>query len=101
MNHRNSKKLLLIPLGIALFFAFAYAVMWLWNGLMPEIFGLPIISLWQAIGLFFLSRVFFGSFGSGGRKKHFSKSKFKNKLMDMDPDEREKFKEEWKRRCGN
>jgi len=26
-------------------------VMWLWNWLMPTIFGLPTISFWQAFGL--------------------------------------------------
>ena len=29
-------------------------VMWLWNWLMPEIFGLKTITFWQAIGLQFL-----------------------------------------------
>ena len=28
-----------------------YPVMLLWNWLIPEIFGLPIINFWQAIGL--------------------------------------------------
>ena len=28
--------------------------MWLWNWLMPEIFGLKTITFWQAIGLQFL-----------------------------------------------
>lgn len=28
-----------------------FPAMWLWNWLMPEIFGLKTISFWQAIGL--------------------------------------------------
>jgi len=32
-----------------------YPVMLLWNWLMPDIFGLPQITFWQAIGLHFLS----------------------------------------------
>lgn len=32
-----------------------FPTMWLWNWLMPEIFGLPTINFWQAIGLMFLS----------------------------------------------
>ena len=32
-----------------------FPTMWLWNWLMPEIFGLPTIGFWQAIGLMFLS----------------------------------------------
>jgi hypothetical protein len=34
-----------------------YPVMLLWNWLMPEIFGLPIINFWQAIGLNLLSTI--------------------------------------------
>jgi hypothetical protein len=31
--------------------------MWLWNALMPELFKLPAIGLWQALGLLALSRI--------------------------------------------
>lgn len=34
-------------------------VMLLWNWLMPTIFGLPIITFWQAIGINFLSAILF------------------------------------------
>jgi len=33
----------------------AFPVKWLWNWLMPEIFGLPVISVLQAWGLSMLS----------------------------------------------
>jgi hypothetical protein len=33
--------------------------MWLWNALMPEIFKLPSIGLWQALGLLALSHILF------------------------------------------
>lgn len=33
----------------------------LWNWLMPEIFSLPTISLWQAFGLSILSSILFKS----------------------------------------
>jgi len=36
-------------------------VMWLWNWLMPVIFGLPTISFYQTIGLMMLSYVFIKS----------------------------------------
>ena len=35
--------------------------MWLWNWLMPVIFGLPTIGFWQSVGLVFLSGIFFKS----------------------------------------
>ena len=46
--------------GIAILFGFI--VMWLWNWLMPEIFGLTTITYWQAVGLFILAKFIFGGF---------------------------------------
>jgi len=43
------------------------AVLQLWNILMPQIFGLPRISFWQAVGLMSLSWILFGGWrGWGG-----------------------------------
>ena len=53
-------KVLLIVLLAATVFSFV--VMWLWNRLMPVIFGLHAISFWQALGLLVLSRILFGGF---------------------------------------
>lgn len=39
-------------------------VMWLWNWLMPAIFGLPVIGFWQAVGLYILAGAFFKQSGS-------------------------------------
>jgi hypothetical protein len=38
-----------------------YPLMLLWNWLMPTIFGLPEITLWQALGLNLLSTILFKS----------------------------------------
>jgi hypothetical protein len=38
-----------------------YPLMWLWNWLMPIIFGLPEITFWQAIGLNLISTILFKS----------------------------------------
>lgn len=37
----------------------AVLVYLLWNWLMPDIFGLPTISYWQAWGLYFLAHLLF------------------------------------------
>jgi len=64
--------------GLALAFLFAFlfgwGVMYLWNWLMPEIFGLPRIGYWQAWGLVLLSHILLkggwgGSGGGGGKHK--------------------------------
>ena len=42
-------------------FLLGLAVMYLWNWLMPELFGLPQITYWQAVGLFILCHLLFKS----------------------------------------
>lgn len=61
---------LLAIFGITVFgFIFGYIIMWLWNKLMPDIFGLTTITYWQGIGLFVLARILLGSFGSDNSGK--------------------------------
>jgi len=48
---------------------FGWVTMLLWNALMPVIFGLPVISFWQAVGLMIL-----GSFIFGGAKVTINKT---------------------------
>ncbi|MCK5128969.1 MAG: NADH-quinone oxidoreductase subunit K [Clostridiales bacterium] len=59
----------MVILGIAVAILFGFVVMWLWNWLMPMIFGLTTITYWQAVGLFVLAKIIFGSFGSGSSDK--------------------------------
>ena len=62
----------------ALITLFGFVAMWLWNALMPEIFGLATLTYWQAVGLLILSKLFFGGFGGGGsNKKHSKKKRYK------------------------
>ena len=52
--------LVVVTLAVqALFLAFP--TMWLWNGLLPEMFGLPAVTFWQALGLCLLARFLFGA----------------------------------------
>lgn len=56
--------------GVAIFgFIFGYFVMLLWNWLMPEIFGLGLITFWQAFGLVVLGRLLFGRLSPPWHKK--------------------------------
>lgn len=32
----------------------AFPIKWLWNGVMPDMFGLPEITFWKAYGMYFL-----------------------------------------------
>lgn len=64
------EKVIAFLIGLALVFGvmllFTFPVMWLWNWLMPMIFGLMKLSFWQAFGLQFLCWCLFkgSSFGS-------------------------------------
>ena len=79
--------------GLAILFGFI--IMWLWNYLMPELFGLTEITYWQAIGLFILSKILLGGFGGGGgsSKSSSKKNKFKdNGCNDSNKNEMSKWK---------
>ena len=43
---------------------FGFLVKWLWNFLMPDLFGLKAITYWQAFGMVILAKLLFGAFGS-------------------------------------
>ena len=42
---------------------FGFLVKWLWNFLMPDLFGLKAITYWQAFGMVILAKLLFGAFG--------------------------------------
>ena len=42
---------------------FGFLVKWLWNILMPDLFGLKAINYWQAFGMVILAKLLFGAFG--------------------------------------
>lgn len=100
MKRHWAGKALLIVLGIVGFTVFAgLAVMYLWNWLMPTLFGLVTISFWQALGIFALAKILFGFGGGGdkmgGRNKGKWGRRFQEKWGNMSNEEREKY-----RRCG-
>lgn len=64
--------------GLAILFGFI--IMWLWNWLMPEIFGLTTLNYWQAVGVFILFKILLGgcNFGNDNSSKG-SKNECKSK----------------------
>ena len=50
-------------------FIIAFPTMWIWNWIMPEIFGLPKITYSQAVGLQLLSTLLIRSTNSSSNKK--------------------------------
>ena len=64
---------ILIGLAFAGLFAlvFGYVVKWVWNMLMPAIFGLGQITFWQAVGIVILAKLLFGGFSPHRRDRSF------------------------------
>jgi hypothetical protein len=96
---RAVKFLLFAAIAVTVFSA---VVMGLWNWLMPTLFGLRLMTFWQALGLLVLSRILFGRLGGGpGRWRIQGRHRMMERLNQMTPEEREKFMEGMKgRRCG-
>jgi hypothetical protein len=76
-------------------------VMHLWNWLLPALFGVRTINLWQALGLLVLSRILFGGWGCGGNNHSKSQRPSDENWKKMTPEEREKFRADMRSRwCG-
>ena len=74
-------------------------VMLLWNAILPGVTHVTSINYFQALGILLLSKILFGGFGRrrwGPDRRHAMQEKFAN----MTPEEREKFKAEWRNRCS-
>ena len=75
-----------VIMAVVFALVFGMAVKWLWNWLMPALFGLGTITYWQAFGIVILAKFLFGSFG--GHHK------------DTSDHVRSKFHEKWQRSFG-
>lgn len=101
----NRKKFIFLPfVGLAFLALATWAVMLLWNHVLVDVVpAVKIINYWQAGGLLLLSKILFSGFGGrGGWKKGNQQGMgghWRQKWGKMTPEEREKMKEEWKKRC--
>jgi Ca2+/H+ antiporter, TMEM165/GDT1 family len=105
MEHRIKKGVLFVPIFIGGLFLFTWIIMLLWNGILPGVItGVKVISYFQAMGILVLSKILFGGsgrgHGGGGWRNKEKWMDMKEKFSGMTPEEREKFKAEWKNKCG-
>jgi hypothetical protein len=78
----------------------SFVVMRLWNWLTPALFGWHLITFWQALGILVLSKILFGGF-RGRPGPHMPwRRRMMQRWAHMTPEEREKFRESMKGRCG-
>jgi len=54
-------------LGLIVSLVLTWPIMWLWNYLMPSIFGLPTLTFWQTYGLQVLVGCFVPNRSHGGK----------------------------------
>jgi hypothetical protein len=100
MKNRIARAIKIALFAIIAIFVFGFVVMALWNWLMPPLFGLRLISFWQALGLVILCKILFGSFHShGGRHMHWRR-RMLERWEQMTPEERDKLRESMRGWCG-
>ena len=94
------RKIMMLLCFVAMLVLVGYVVERLWNWLMPTIFGLRLLTYWQAFGLLVLSKILFGGIhkhgGRGGRGRWKERQDWKRGMKErwghMTPEEKEKFR---------
>ena len=101
-SHRFTplKVLSYILLFITIAGALSALVMFLWNSILTDVVGLKPVTFWQAAGLLLLAKILFGGIGRLFGGKRFSKRReWREKWMQMNPEERREARSRWKEHC--
>ena len=105
MRPRWKRMIIFAPLAIVGMVVFATIggeiVKYLWNWLLPPLFGFRFITFWQALGLLVLSRILFGGFGCAGSNRSNIRRRMAERWERMTPEERERYRQSWRGRCGS
>jgi hypothetical protein len=88
-------------IGVLAVAVFTFVVMSLWNWIVPPVVGWHPITFWQALGLLVLSKILFGGFHGGPRRHMHWRRRMMERWEQMTPEEREKFQEGMRSRCGH
>jgi hypothetical protein len=100
ITSRIVKALMFVVFAPLFVLLFGFIVMRLWNWLMPALFGWHALTFWQAIGVLILSRILFGGVhGRRGGRMHW-RHRMRERWEKMSPEEREKFRQTMRGRCG-
>jgi hypothetical protein len=112
MRPRLKRLILFAPVflvGMLVFMAIGGGlVLWLWNWLLPPLFGWPQIGFWQALGLLALCRIFLGGSGWLGSGRSGIRRRIEERMAErmtercdhMTPEERERFRQRMRERFG-
>ena len=91
-TNRPLRMLKILVIGILAIFIVGFVTMNLWNWLMPAIFGLKLITFWQALGLLILGKILFGGIHRHGGGRPGWKRPMQERFANMTPEEREQFR---------
>jgi hypothetical protein len=94
------KFIFIVPFALLGLAAFTAIVMLLWNNVLAVVVHVSTITFWQALGLLVLSKILFGGFrGAQWGRNHWKKGMMQ-RWDNMSPEEKDKFRGEWEKRCG-
>jgi hypothetical protein len=108
MRPRWKRVVIVVPFAFLGMFVFivlgGLIVQYLWNWLLPTLFGFPQVTFWQALGLLALCRILFGGMGGRGGGSRWGRSRFRQRMAErwehMTPEERERARRSWRGRWG-
>ncbi len=101
---RRTKWIFIAPIAAVAVVAIAFIggaiVQYLWNWLLPSLFGWRQITFWEALGLLVLCRILFGRGGHGPSRSSIRRrieDRVEQRMADrwdrMTPEERERFRQ--------
>lgn len=103
----KKRKILMVPAIIAIGLIKAGAILFLWNELVPDLFHGPTVTYLQAVELLILAKLLIGFGGMRGGHHHHGRHHhghgpggrfFKERWMNLSPEDREKMREDLHKR---
>lgn len=86
------KGIIIFMIFLIVMAAVVYGTQWLWNWLVPSLFGGPVITYWQTLGLLVLTRILTWPWSRGGGWGRYRGGHWTSRWKHMTPEERERIK---------
>ena len=99
-SYRFMRGIKILTMVVAACLVFGFVIMYLWNWLMPTLFGLRTITFAQALGLLILSKLLLGGFHRHAGGRHGWKRHMEERFAQMSPEERERLRAGMRGRRG-
>lgn len=104
MKPRVKRLIFIAPIAFLATLLFAFLggelVLYLWNWLLPPLFGWRALTFWQALGMLVLCRILFGGFGGHRSARPNWRRRMRERWECMTPEEREPFRQRMRERWG-